>query len=114
MKIVIDIPKEFESHFERDRFDDSLCRLRTDAHCVAEKYEKELCDMLIEAFNNGTPLPKGHGRIVDIGQIDKDKIEKDNPIICLTDRDGVYLEVVSLDYLDSLPTIIEADKEGNG
>lgn len=66
---------------------------------------------LRDAFRNGTPLPKGHGRIVDIGQISKDMIEKDNPIICLTDEDGVYLEVVSLDYLDKLTTIIEADTE---
>ena len=55
-------------------------------------------------------IPRGHGRIVDIGQIDKDRIDHDNPIISLT-INGEYIEAVSLDYLDGLQTIIEADKE---
>ena len=58
---------------------------------------------------NGTPLPKGHGKIVDISKIDDDRIESDNPVIYLT-INGEYIEAVSLDYLNSLPTIIEADK----
>lgn len=56
-------------------------------------------------------IPEGHGRIVDIGKIDKDKIESDNPIISLT-INGEYIEAVSLDYLNNLPTIIEAESEG--
>lgn len=60
-------------------------------------------------IQNGIPLPKGHGRIVDIGKIDEDRIESDNPIIYLT-VNGEYIEAVSLDYLNNLPTIIEADK----
>lgn len=62
------------------------------------------------AFIEGTPLPKGHGRIVDIGKIDEDKIDSSNPIISLT-IGGEYIEAVSLDYLNNLKTIIEADKE---
>ena len=62
-----------------------------------------------DAIANGTPLPKGHGRIVDIGKIDEDKIERNNPVIYLT-VNGEYIEAVSLDYLNGLPTIIEADK----
>jgi hypothetical protein len=62
------------------------------------------------AIKNGTPLPKGHGRIVDVGKIDEDRIDHDNPIIYLT-INGEYIEAVSLDYLNSLSTIIEADKE---
>lgn len=52
MKIIIDIPKEFVCHFETDRFMDSLKRLKSDAHLIAGNYEKELIDMLIEAFKN--------------------------------------------------------------
>lgn len=52
MKIIIDIPKEFVCHFETDRFMDSLKRLKSDAHLLAGNYEKELMDMLIEAFKN--------------------------------------------------------------
>ena len=64
------------------------------------------------AVLNGTPLPK-HGRLIDIGKIDKDRIESDNPIIYLT-INGEYTEAISLDYLNSIPTIIEADTESEG
>lgn len=59
---------------------------------------------------NGTLVPKGHGRVVDVGKIDKDRIDHDNPIIYLT-MNGEYIEAVSLDYINNLTTIIEADKE---
>lgn len=63
---------------------------------------------LVKAIKNGTPLPKGHGRLIDISKLDNDRIDSDNPIIYLTINGG-YTEAVSLDYLDSLQTIIEAD-----
>ena len=52
MKLIIEIPKEFEKHFNRDKFEDSLNRLKGDAgtFCLAGRYEIELCEMLIEAF----------------------------------------------------------------
>lgn len=58
----------------------------------------------------GTPIPKGHGRLIDISKLDNDRIESDNPIIHLT-LNGEDIEAVSLDYLDSLPTIIPEDGE---
>ena len=63
-----------------------------------------------ELILNGTPLPKGHGKIVDIGKIDKDRTERDNPVIYLT-VNGECIEAVSLDYLNGLSAIIEADEE---
>ena len=50
MRIEIEIPKEFEGHFEQDRFEDSLHRLCADAHLIAGNYEKETAIMLIKAF----------------------------------------------------------------
>lgn len=64
---------------------------------------------LISAIRHGAPLPKGHGRLVDIGKIDEDRMDSNNPIIYST-INGEYIEAISLDYLNSLPTIIEADK----
>lgn len=101
MQIIINIPKEFENHFNSDRFEDSLQRVRFDIHkaIIARKdilsgnYEIETLDMLTEAFLKGTPLPKGHGRLIDEEQIP---------------GDGGW------DFSDRLmltPTIIEADKE---
>lgn len=51
MKIVIEIPEAFIQHYHKDRFMESLVRLKMDAHCVAGNYEKELCDMLCLAFH---------------------------------------------------------------
>lgn len=52
MKIVIEIPTEFEDHFKNDRFKDSLVRLIADANCYAGNYEKETADMLIHSLEN--------------------------------------------------------------
>lgn len=56
MKIIIDIPVEFEEHFNKDGFKESLDRLNADVHCLAGNYEKELTDMLVEAFKNAKKI----------------------------------------------------------
>lgn len=76
---------------------------------ITEMYEtfpKDMKEWGLEAIKNGTPLPKGHGRLVDISKIDEDRMESDNPIIYLT-INGQYIEAISLDYLNDLQTIIE-------
>ena len=50
MRVEINIPCEFEEHFNSDRFEDSLQRLIADAGEVAGKYEVETAEMLIKAF----------------------------------------------------------------
>ena len=55
MKIEIEIPKEFEEHFNRDKFEDALQRLSADAHLIADNYEKETAIMLIKAFKESKP-----------------------------------------------------------
>ena len=57
MKILIDIPQDFEKHFNEDRFKDSLLRLKADTNYGLEHestisgiYEIELLDMLAVAF----------------------------------------------------------------
>jgi len=52
MKITIEIPPEYESEFEKDKFENTLQRMKADAHCLAGNYEKETINMLIEAFKN--------------------------------------------------------------
>lgn len=63
MKITIDIPKEFEQHFNEDKFKDSLLRLETDIrydlrhdNTISGLYEIELLDMLVEAFEKAEIL----------------------------------------------------------
>lgn len=52
MKIIIDIPQEFEQDFINNRFEDAFQRFMADAHCIAGNYEKETALMLINAFKN--------------------------------------------------------------
>lgn len=56
MHILIEIPKEFEMHFENDRFRDSLSRIKhavvEDRHIICGLYELELMEMLTKAFPN--------------------------------------------------------------
>lgn len=56
MKITIEIPKEFEEHYNRDNFEDSLKRIEADIkhlkyHGLSGLYELELIEMLRKAFN---------------------------------------------------------------
>lgn len=97
MKIVIEIPTEFEEHFKSDRFEDSLSRIASDIESfgfqLAGRYEKETITMLREAFKNSTPLPKHHGRLIDADALVKS---------------GCYWET-EYEVTDA-PTIIEADE----
>ena len=56
--------------------------------------------ILIDAVKNGTPLPKGHGRLIDERQINECKQ------VGLTIQDGVVTRCLVTDA----PTIIEASK----
>lgn len=50
MKVLIEIPKEFEEHFNNDRFKDSFERVRADIQhhkiLLSGNYEMELVQML--------------------------------------------------------------------
>ena len=80
MKIVIDIPK-----FVYDM----------------TKAQKKVIDADVEivgkAIANGTPLPKGHGRLIDADTYRKEMLDS---------REFDFFK-----RLDMQPTIIEADKE---
>ena len=65
--------------------------------CSREDIEK-----LELAIKNGTPLPKGHGRLIDV-----DKLELDDGY---SNYDGYYHRY-SQSQIYNAPTIIEADSE---
>ena len=84
MKLIIDIPEEYYKAI-------------TDIpnhQCTA--------DMLI--IKNGTPLPKGHGRLIDADDLDITTITTDDY------RGNEVLDIVLKEDVDNAPTIIEADK----
>ena len=89
MEIVIKIPNDMIKSLEQGNF--------------GAKYN--IYD-LVGYLMNGTPLPKGHGRLIDA-----DKLK-------LTQHD-IHVEAInyrhrciSIENIDNAPTIIEADKEG--
>ena len=63
--------------------------------------------VLLNAFKNGTPLPKGHGRLIDADDIRV--IELEDSLHFMQHKKGDDVDV----YIDA-PTIIEADKESGG
>ena len=89
MKIVIDIPDE---HF-------FACK-----HWLNEG----VANFAETIIANGTPLPKGHGRLIDADRIKLFSIDRDswNGV----EYEGV-IKVVPVIAIDNAPTIIEADKE---
>lgn len=56
-----------------------------------------------KAIVNGTPLPKGHGRLIDA-----DKLKDDTQT--MTEWNGDVFRCVTERTIDLAPTIIEADK----
>ena len=86
MKLIIDIPEE----------EYALCKKQWDTECL---------DTLMIAVKYGTPLPKGHGELID-----RDKIEYLKAI-----HDAKYGHISWIDAIEkikhSAPTIIEADKK---
>ena len=88
MQIVIDIPKEMYA---------TLNNIPMGAISVLEA---------LYAIKNGTPLPKGHGRLIDADELYLD-IQTDEEM-----RLGEHLKWVKERFNDA-PTIIEADKEDN-
>lgn len=87
MKIIIDIPEEEYNYI-----------LKSDNSVFADCASKE-CMMYV--IKNGTPLPKGHGRLIDAEILDLENLYREND-------DGSF----SLVYTKSeFSTIIEADKD---
>ena len=93
MQIVIDIP---EVAYEG---------------CLDLKANNDDCGLgfsLINAIANGTPLPKGHGRLIDADKILKDTKGMGDNLCDEKDKQSVrYLRI----EMESAPTVIEADKE---
>lgn len=70
---------------------------------------------IVQGIKNGTPLPKGHGRLIDADELEElfGKECVSDCGACMpkrkTDGKGRWYDTCSL--IDKAPTIIEADKE---
>lgn len=58
MKVVIEIPDDFTIDYARDKFKDFFSRVITDIDCkgMCGRYEKEIAEMFITAFDNSKEL----------------------------------------------------------
>lgn len=93
MELVIKIPEEIYLHL--------LARYKYQNTDDIGLSELDKVGVLIK---NGTPLPKGHGRIIDESQI--------RHIECHTERELYGNKIWYVKTTDA-PTIIEADKESD-
>ena len=92
MQIVIDIPERVYKSISSGKFD------------IDGYFKQNLSD----TFRNGTPLPKGHGRVMDVDKIIKKMEEREE---YLKDNRSMYETACVETALDMFgETIIEADK----
>ena len=92
MKLVIDIPKETLDAIKTGRI--------------------FLTKALYDAFENGTPLPKGHGRLIDADAFVKENDDYTDIVLECKSQGGYNCYKDTLDSLVfDAPTIIEADRE---
>jgi hypothetical protein len=95
MQIVIDIPKEQHSII-----------MQSHRSGVERFVSKEA---MMYAIKNGTPLPKGHGRLIDADALEKKMCDREEELG--DDRAMWESSAVSVALDMFAPTIIEADKE---
>lgn len=82
MQIVIDIPEELKNKIDNaneDNYKTYLWWFETTLYC---------------AIKNGTPLPKGHGRLIDADALNRKDVNCAN---------------IPMNFIDDAPAIIEAD-----
>lgn len=94
MKIVIDIP---ENTYKRIQ-----------ALAINNYFEHDICGNSMQRIANGTPLPKGHGRIIDESKITSIYYHEEE-----ARQEAIRVNYLVIDGTDA-PTIIEADKESEG
>ena len=68
MNIILKIPKEFEEHYNRERFKDSLERINLDIRSLkfeglSGTYDYEVVEMLITAFSYSIPMSSCMGKL---------------------------------------------------
>ncbi len=58
MKLIIDIPKEFETDYNGDKFKDFFSRVLCDIEdgTLCGNYEKETTEMFLKAFDESVPM----------------------------------------------------------
>ena len=96
MKIVIDIPEDVYTRL----FDNGI----QDNEIAVD----DVCEMA-RALRLGTPLPKGHGKLIDA-----DKTLKNHCAELCREKPNCHEDCLIYDLFHLAQTVIEADKESEG
>ena len=86
------------------KLDDDIAKgIRGENDCKVEPREivRSFQATIADAIKNGTPLPKGHGRLKDIDTVER-LLDLDKP-------DNVIAKALK-GIIESVPTLVEADK----
>lgn len=97
IELVIKLDEEYIKQIDKIRF------------LIGGIEDRSLQINVINAIRNGTPLQKGHGRLVDADELISlmDIVEEENK----EDKELHSLNVFAKKLLNDAPKIIEADKE---
>ena len=79
-----------------------------DYKCLKESEGCRWSKSIIDGVINGTPLPKGHGRLIDSDALDIDNLNRAYGDNFELDFGRLYTTDV-VDMIDNAPTLIEAD-----
>jgi len=93
IELVIKIPEEIYNHIMSMQF-----------YIPGLRSGKSLLEEILRAIRTGISLPEGHGNLFDENDFEK------RIVIMTESMDLGYGEI--MDIIDEIPTIIEADKEG--
>ena len=92
IELVIKIPEDIMEYIKNNG-------------CLSVIYNNEVA----KAITNGTPLPKGHGRLIDADKATREENSKLVNFDISNTRDKSYCKYAKI-ILNGAPTIIEADK----
>ena len=106
MKMIVDIPEDAYDYLINTSFVENP-KIMFNQSVEDRKHTMQLFEV-IDAVKNGTPLPKGHGRLIDADALEKKMTEYINTLPLAYDE--AERIVLLMNHFDDAPTIIEADK----
>lgn len=110
MRIVIEIPEEFEADYNVNRFSDFFSRVMADIdyNGICGNYERETADVLAEAFKNSRvvqPVAYKGGRLIDADAMNELLFYKQ-----VGGKDSLITAESAFEMINAQPTAYDVDK----